>query len=309
MRLPRLPIGYSLERGRRGWLAKADAWFEALAAAGFGADGDARAIPDSDLAGRRPLGEIASARGRALVRHFVHGGLLRWATGRRFASAARPFEELVLAAALRERGVRTPAVVAARAVRAGRLPGWHLSLVTERVEGARDLATLFEQARQGEVPQGLRADLARELGSALSEWHELGLEHVDLQLRNLLVDLDAPPGERLWLIDLDRSRFGDALARRARERNLERLLRSALRRDRRGAPVLTSSDLARVLRSYAGDRDWRGWARRLSRRSARGAWRHRLGWWLERRAGADPARRDGTAAVAAQPSTRMARRG
>lgn len=292
-----LPEGFALEVGRRGRLGRANDVAAALATAGFGVDGDSASIPASDLSGRYPLGRIDANGRELLVRRFAHGGLFRWLTGERFADPDRPFDELRLAARLRRAGVRTPAVVAARAVRAGWLPGWRLALVSERVPASRDLATVMERHRAGEGEPLERHQLIRELGSLLRSLHDFGFEHVDLQLRNLLARREAPSGARLWIIDLDRSRLGPPLVRQVRERNLARLLRSARRRDRRGTPILASTDLVRLLIAYAGRDHWREWHARLESRAERTAWRHRLGWWLERRAGANPSARDGSATI------------
>ncbi|MEO0650215.1 MAG: lipopolysaccharide kinase InaA family protein, partial [Planctomycetota bacterium] len=172
-----------------------------------------------------------------------------------------------------------------------------LALVSERIEGTRDLATLLEGERRGEGQPRERQQLTRELGQTLRTLHELGFEHVDLQLRNLLARSTAPDGQRLWVIDLDRSRLGPPLPTSVRERNLARLIRSARRRNERGAPVLTATDLARLLIAYAGRDAWRTWLAEVEARGQRSTWRHRLGWWLEQRAGADPATRDGTAKI------------
>ena len=49
--------------------------------------------------------------GRAVVRHYTHGGLLRKLTGDRFAGSERFFEEVRVAEHLRAEGVNTPEVV------------------------------------------------------------------------------------------------------------------------------------------------------------------------------------------------------
>ncbi|MHC4263966.1 MAG: lipopolysaccharide kinase InaA family protein [Planctomycetota bacterium] len=292
-----LPKGFELIRGRRGRLARADAVARALEDAGFAPDGDERELPASDVSGRHPLGQIECGSMRLLVRRYAHGGLLRWLTGERFADWSRPFDELRLADALRERGVRTPKVVAARAVRARLGVGWRLALVSERVENSTDLATLVESFRRGEHDLlGLRATI-RSLGVMLRQLHDLGLEHVDLQLRNILSAPDSEGESELWIIDLDRSRLGRPLDREKRLANLARLARSAERRSLRGRPVLTRTDLVRLLRAYAGEADWRPWVEGVAGRRRQDRWRHQLGWWLEKVVGADPARRDGSARI------------
>lgn len=294
--LPALPDGFVARCTGGACLVAESERVDRLIALGFGVDGDRGALPASDLAGRSPLGQLVDGDERLVIRRYQHGGLLRWLTGARFADPLRPVRELILAARLRELGVRTPAVVAARA-RPAR-PGWLLDLVSVRVEDSIDLGTALESLRAGELSSVARARLFEASGALIAQLHGVGLLHADLQPRNLLVergslDADAP---RLWILDLDRSALTDSADERARLANLARLVRAVRRRESRGQPFLRPADLARFLRGYAG-REWRSLVQPLNEAGERSAWRHRLGWWLERRVGADPAARDGAARV------------
>jgi tRNA A-37 threonylcarbamoyl transferase component Bud32 len=295
---PELPPGYALERRGGAVRAAPTELAAALDAAGFGVDGDRGELPDSDLSGRSALGQLEVGGRRLLVRRYRHGGLLRWFTGARFADRWRPFRELCLAHRLRALGLPTPEVVAARARRAGWLPGHRLDLISVRLEGARDLATEMELLRSGGATVRHRQQVTAALGRLLGELHRAGLAHADLQLRNLLhVPRATSAVPELWIIDLDRSQLAASLAPAARAANLSRLVRNALRRDGRGRPVLARTDLARLLRAYSAPESWRPWWRAVVSHLAKTGFRHRLGWWLEARVGADPARRDGAARV------------
>ena len=109
-----------------------------------------------------------------------------------------------------------------------------------------------------------------------------------------------PKGQKVD-IAVTQKRIDDAqitlLDRGKRLDNLARLARSAERRSLRGRPVLTRTDLVRLLRAYAGEADWRPWVEGVAGRRRQSRWRHQLGWWLERVVGADPARRDGSARI------------
>ncbi|MBI1381611.1 MAG: hypothetical protein GC161_11065 [Planctomycetaceae bacterium] len=294
--------------GRRARLAALVAFAPALAAVGFDLVGSER-LANSDLVGRKPLGALdATLDGRPrrlLVRSLEHGGLLRWATGRRFLDRGRPFRELELATALLATGFPTATVVAARA-RPAPLVGWWLDLVSERLEGTLDLGTWLEALRAGDVGEPERRAVFRGLGTLLARAHALGLAHADLQPRNVL--LRRGPEPELFLIDLDRSRLDAVLSPERRARNLARLLRSTQRRERRGRHFLRRSDGARVLRAYCAElaarpgraqdiRRFRSEGRAALRALTRGVWMHRFGWWLERTAGAKVEARDGAAQV------------
>ncbi len=290
---------------RRARLAIAADCAAALDAVGFNLEGREQLAP-SDLTGRSALLEIPGPTGRLLVRRYAHGGLLRWLTRARFADPDRPMRELRLAHALRASGFPTARVVAARA-RPATGWGWRLELVSERVEGARDLGTWLEALRERTIKTRERRSVARALGAMLARAHNLGLAHADLQPRNVLV-VPRAGGWELLLIDLDRSELTARLNGTARHRNLARLFRAVVRREARGRPFLARADVMRVLASYraalaadpgrAADvgtlhAEWNG----VAHAHAAALRRHRLGWWLERRMGADPAARDGSARV------------
>jgi len=279
-------------RGRRGVLALRAEAQEALASAGFDADGGERLEP-SDLVGRRLLEGFSGGDARFAVRRFRHGGLLRFLTGERFSDPARPFRELACSEALSEAGIPTPRVVAARARRA-RLYGWHLALVTRRIEGAIDLADALERLRSGGVGFSSRAALFRSIGRLVGRLHAVGFLHADLHPKNLLVDesllaKDAPDdgAPRSWILDLDRSVFCRPLGTEERRDNLRRLYRAVQRRDARGPRFLTRGDVRRFLAAYAEGREadatpWReDWTAIQERHASRAGW-HRLGWFLER---------------------------
>jgi aminoglycoside phosphotransferase (APT) family kinase protein len=112
--------------------------------------------------------------------------------------------------------------------------------------------------------------------------HDAGVEHADLNLKNLLVR-PGPPVEA-FVIDLDKSRRGGPLSRAAAVRNLERLLRSAEKLGLLGS-ALSRADLARFVRAYA-ERDWRGLFLAARRRWRALAPFHRVGWAIGARAAA-----------------------
>lgn len=275
---PTLPSHFELQRGERGALAvRRDAALE-LERAGFALEHDGLGRT-AGLAGRHPVVLLGPPERELVLRRFTHGGLLRLLTGARFADARRPFLELELSERLRQSGVSTPEVVAARARRA-RFAGWELALVTRRVPQARDGGELLSLAARGELPVSQRQAAFVAAGTLIARLHALGFLHADLHPKNLLFASAGSAGEA-WLLDLDRSRFHGSLAASQRAANLARLLRYIERRKARGELALERTDIARFLHAYAPDRALRRqvWSevRTSYVRSLR--W-HRLGWWL-----------------------------
>jgi hypothetical protein len=162
----------------------------------------------SELVGRKPLYEIQTGSQRFVVRRFTHGGLWRFATGRRFRDPTRPFREIVSARHLADHGVNTVEIVAARARRPGALL-YELDLVTRRVDGAIDLGELLGRARRGEVTRAAIAASAVALGILVKRMHACGFFHADLTPNNVLVNESVLSGAdpKLVVLDLDRARI------------------------------------------------------------------------------------------------------
>ena len=295
--LEELPADYAVEHGARGvWAVQRD-FRDGLVAAGLGPDDRGHASP-SDLGGRRTLGEVSVGAQRLVVRDFGHGGLLRWLSGTRFLDPTRPFRELILARRLARLDVHTPQAIAACARRAPGF-GWHLSLVTRRVEGATELKTVLERlavspypprgASLGEPDRRLSAArLFERAGAFVGHVHRVGFLHTDLTPRNMLVDdaLLAGGGGHLWLLDLDRCELRAELTRAERLDGLRRLWRYILRREAGLGRALTRARAGRFLRAYgaslgAGAADWRADWRDIVRGTRRASALHRAGWWAE----------------------------
>jgi len=256
---------------------------EALVAAGLGPEGTPLLEP-SDLVGKRPLERLRGVGEDLVVRRYHHGGLLRWLTGQRFVDPRRPFVELCLQRELQRAGFRTPEVVAARAVRA--VPwGWKLAVVTRRVPEALDLGQALALRHTGQLQVASWRALVGEVGRLVAQLHASGFLHADLTPRNLLVERGSlgsgPP--RLWVLDLDGSRWIQPLGERERRENLRRLARHVERLGHERGLRVGRTDLARFLRAWQPERPERHSAcREIAARSRSRSGLHRGGWWLER---------------------------
>jgi len=190
---------------------------------------DARAPGQTRYFGRAELHAVELADGgRALVRSCRHGGLFRHVTRDWFVSRPlRPFVELAATASARERGLPAPEVLAALVAR-GVGPWYRGWLVTREIEGARNLWGALLEGVDGDRKQAL----LRQVGYSLRLMHASGIDHADLNLRNILV-LDGALGPEIFIIDFDKARLfeGAVPAARAR-RNLRRLRRSVDKLDR-----------------------------------------------------------------------------
>lgn len=280
--LAQVPPEYEVVASREGLYVVERARRVALERAGFDASHDG-ALAKSELSGRKPLFELALPGTTLLVRRFSHGGLLRVLTGRRFLDRDRPLRELLLSSRLRAAGVRTPRVVAARARRAP-IRGWTLDLVLERVPDTLDLEAVLVAARAGRVPREVVRLLSVALGLFVRRLHELRFVHADLTPKNVLVERAslAQRDPRLWIVDLDRSRFVDALDECVRRDNLRRLWRFIERREERDGRALGRSDVARFFLGYDfGGGAWKDDWRAIAARHRRAGVFHRVGWGLE----------------------------
>ena len=150
-----------------------------------------------------------------VLRPYRRGGLVARLARQRYLwmglERTRAFRELRLTAELYARGLPVPRPVAAAITRHGL--AYEAALITVRIRGARSLAD--------RLIEGIASDeLLEAVGRTIRRFHDNGLDHVDLNARNLLVDAQ----EQVWLIDLDRCRLRTPGS--WQEANLRRLDRS-----------------------------------------------------------------------------------
>lgn len=150
-----------------------------------------------------------------VLRPYRRGGLIARLSEKRYlwlgAERTRAFRELRLTAALYEQGLPVPRPVAGAVVRHG--VSYEAALLTVRIPGARALASRLADDDADDA-------LLKRVGAMIKRFHTVGLDHVDLNARNILVDTQDKP----WLIDLDRCRLRASGMWQAR--NLRRLERS-----------------------------------------------------------------------------------
>jgi tRNA A-37 threonylcarbamoyl transferase component Bud32 len=184
--------------------------------------------------------------GAALIRRYRHGGALRGLTGDFFFTwPPRPFRELTLTEEARRRGVSTVEPLAAliEPVAGILYRGW---LVTRRIDGARDA---WAVCQAGDIPSKEKALSLKAAALSVSLMHRLGVDHRDLNLKNILLRREAD-GWRGYVIDLDKARlFSGPVPRERAERNLARLARSVRKLDP-GERFISADDWQLFLTSY-----------------------------------------------------------
>lgn len=175
--------------------------------------------------------------GRMVLRGYRRGGAVANISRDRYLwsgeSRARSIAEFRLLQDVARRGVRVPGPIAAVYRREGISYG--AAILLERIDGAR---TLAESVGRGDADW-------EAAGRLVAQAHRACLDHADLNADNILFDA---LGEA-WLIDLDRGRLRTPGAG-WRERNIERLHRSLLkRRDTRSIDEIEAG-FARLRAAY-----------------------------------------------------------
>jgi 3-deoxy-D-manno-octulosonic acid kinase len=150
-----------------------------------------------------------------VLRPYRRGGMAAKLSEKRYlwtgAERTRAFRELRLTAALYEQGLPVPRPVASCVTCYGLT--YEATLITVRIVGAKAFAELLINDLVDEA-------LLQRIGRMIREFHQAGLDHVDLNARNILVDEQGQP----WLIDFDRCRL--RAPGNWEVKNLQRLARS-----------------------------------------------------------------------------------
>jgi 3-deoxy-D-manno-octulosonic acid kinase len=153
-----------------------------------------------------------------VLRPYRRGGMVAKLSEKRYlwtgAERSRVFRELRLTAALFEQGLPVPRPVAGVVTCYGLT--YEAALMTVRIDGARALADLLVNDLADEA-------LLQRVGAMIKRFHQAGLDHVDLNARNILIDPHGKP----WLIDLDRCRLRSP--GKWQKENLARLQRSLMK--------------------------------------------------------------------------------
>lgn len=175
---------------------------------------EAQGRVESRQRGRGTAITVETAVGRSVLRQYLRGG---WAA--RFIRSryvftgyhrSRPFREFEVLVRLARLDLPAPRPVAGLCERHGLACTG--ALLTLEIEHCRQLEHCLKV---------MDAEAWRRVGRCIRKFHDHGLVHADLTVRNILIQ----EGGAVYLVDFDRARFRQ-LASRAFARNLERLQRS-----------------------------------------------------------------------------------
>lgn len=193
-----------------------------------------------DAGGRGSAWFVDAPFGPAVLRHYRRGGLVARLSRDRYlwrgARRTRSHAEYLLTRHLLAQDLPVPRPLAALYLREGL--SYRAALLIERLEGVRPLADLVQAEGAGAPWEAV--------GRMIARFHRAGLDHVDLNVHNILVDAAGKP----WLIDFDRCVLRIP-ATRWRRRNLERLRRSLLKRRGARSEAEVREGYNRLHRAYA----------------------------------------------------------
>jgi 3-deoxy-D-manno-octulosonic acid kinase len=237
--------------GARAFAApEVEAWVRGVLARGERLHDAASAQAEFHLRGRGSVPVVRTARGRWVVRHYHRGGLLAAPLLRdRYlrVGVERPLREASASGEVLRRGIATPRVMGGAAYHDG--PFYRADLITEYVANGGDLArALFHD----ELTQAERKQILRSVGGLLARAAAAGIEHPDVNAKNVLLDWTAG-GPIPLLLDLDRCRVLPPGVPSDPTRMLERLARSLRRHSEWTGRGLGQGEWA-VLREGAGAR-------------------------------------------------------
>jgi len=180
---------------------------------------DPQALAENDCLEGSATGRGAASfiryRDEALVlRHYWRGGLPARFTADQFIwqgiKRSRAWRELRLLETLQDLGLPAPAPIGGRVERRGLF--YRADLLTRRIP---NVASLAEQLLSSPATTPWTV-----IGRTIAQFHQAGIGHADLNVRNILIDTQ----DKVWLIDWDQGFIGADETHKTR--SLERLQRS-----------------------------------------------------------------------------------
>jgi 3-deoxy-D-manno-octulosonic acid kinase len=196
-----------------------------------------------EFTGRGAAYGMTTAHGQWVVRHYRRGGRVARVLGDRYlrVGASRPLRELRASVAARSRGVPTPEVVAAITYSAGAF--YRADLATRYVEDSADLADSVLGAGRGTAEE--RIETWRAAGALLRLAFAAGVEHRDLNLRNILIQQCDGEAPAALLLDLDRAVVhGHRVSDEVRSRMMARFQRSRRKLESATGITATAAELS-----------------------------------------------------------------
>lgn len=174
-----------------------------------------------------------------ILRHYWRGGQIKKILRDRFVfrslASSRPVREFLLLEHMRALGLPVPRPAAARLVRFRHF--YQADFIMEKIADAQVLLEVI-------ADRVLPADIWHRIGSCIRRLHDAGVQHVDLNSRNIMLDSMMSP----WIIDFDNCRLRGAGP--WRQQDLARLKRSMDKHANRQPLAFTPEDWAELLAGY-----------------------------------------------------------
>ncbi|MEZ9661132.1 MULTISPECIES: 3-deoxy-D-manno-octulosonic acid kinase [unclassified Vibrio] len=176
---------------------------------------------------------------QAALRHYRRGGLLGKLINDHYLylgeKRVRSFQEFLLLQVLIDNKVNVPRPIAARVVRKGLV--YQADLLSEKVPNASDLVDCLTKSV-------LDKQTYQNIGSEIRKMHNAQVNHTDLNIHNILVDVQ----EQVWLIDFDKcfQQSGNSW----KKSNLERLKRSFIKEKGKRRIQWQESDWTELMIGY-----------------------------------------------------------
>jgi hypothetical protein len=188
--------------------------------------------------GRGGIKILAAGAQNLACRQYMHGGLLRAATGDRFFSGSRALRELETTVYLQEKGF--PVIEPFAVIVEDRFLRKRLYFITVLEKEATDLLQFLQTSGQW-----ARYRLVRRLAKYIYLLETLGIYHPDLHLNNVLITKK----KVMKFLDFDKSRRG-SVTKEEVVRMVFRLNRYAEKMEKKGIITFTMKERMLFLRTY-----------------------------------------------------------
>lgn len=188
--------------------------------------------------GRQAIYRFTSLGSPMILRHYWRGGMPSRVTKDQFLFKGfrhcRSYQEMSLLNTMWQAQLPVPKPIAAKCQRKGLL--YRADLIMAEIREVKTLAEILSQALLSE-------SMWMNIGQVIHKFHKYGIEHVDLNANNILINNN----EEVFLIDFDRCKQR-AYAASWAERGLKRLERSLEKEKTRFPQLRYSKDMFSILR-------------------------------------------------------------
>jgi 3-deoxy-D-manno-octulosonic acid kinase len=184
--------------------------------------------------GRAEAYAFSLGEGEGVLRRFRRGGFISNFLSEGYLLENRPRQEFDMHRRIYALGLPVPEPLGVAWLRRG--PWYMGAIATRRLNGES-----LDGWLQGKHSAAERTRFLRGVGETIARFHDAGVYHADLNVRNILLS-----SGKTYLIDFDRARLWDALTETLRSRSMLRLKRSF---EKRG---LAEADYGLLCDGYGG---------------------------------------------------------